>query len=618
MKFYNLQNGVTHLCAIFFILLLTIIGFSCKKSPLDNFKLIISPDVIKYSMLLDIKDAANNNIAPQNIQIGFSGKDAEHIYEISGSKLFKAVDGFLNIGLGPQRTPTTNDPAVFSITINADGYLPITQELNVTALQKKQVVKLQLINISNPPAGMQILQQNIALVNGAIQGQTFIRVSSTGTGKRVLSTQSASASPSVSTFDDGQTNIVFPDGTTFYYYTWVKTGTKTDIVKEPIYSQKNIPLNPGNGTAYYNRLIGYYDKQITYDVGEVKKVKFDGSEIKVLCQYVSGEDINYSAYSYEAYSPFQVSLLNGEQIPEDQILYKSAVEKKLSGLVFTGKLSDGALVMLSPDQDYNWYTSFVLKTTTINSLTGSAIKAGDLIETGIDKASGTTLRTSIIEVTTANGKRELRANTQTNDAGYYYRGIYLADYNYSFNTDYNGSTVADPENFSAYASVRVKSGSQQYPGAFRTFSPNSGIVNLNGKIRSFDPITITCNYGVSYWGQNYNEAVNGNSGNINVFEKTATHIKLEPLVTFEVTNECTSKNKIYRLEGYAVVNSKDGTSDGYANINNGIWRTNGLVQGKDYESVIYVKGQVIMYKNTINKQMFVEHRKNEADVCKLF
>lgn len=616
---FILKQRIGKLYPIFFLLIS--IGLSCKKSPTDNFKLIINSDVIKYSMLLDIKDAANKSIAPQNLKIGFSGKDADYIYEISGSKVFQAVDGFLNIGLGPQRTPTANDPAVFSVTISADGYLPITQELNITAAQKVQLVKLQLINISNPPAGMQILQQTIPLVSGAINGETFVKVSSNGIEKRVLSAKSYSSGSSQSavTFDDGQTNIVFPDGTTFYYYEWVKTGEVTNIVKEPIYSKINIPLSEGNGTAYYNRIVGYYDKQITSAVGELQKIKFNGSDFKVIPEYSTGQDINYSVYPSDSYSSFQLSLLNGEQVPEDQILYKSAVSKKLIGLKFIGKLADGTVVSLSPYQNYNWYTSFVLNPTTINPLTGHAIKAGDLIETGIDVASGVTLRTSIIEVTTANGNKELRANTQTTDAGYYSKAIYLADYNYSFDTNYDvGSAIADPENLNGFASVSVISGGKKLPGAFTSFAIKSGIIDLKGKIRSFDPITIIGNYGVSYWEKSYSESEVGNSGTFNVFANVFTKIKLEPLVTFEITNECTSKKKVYKLSGTAYASSTDGISNGIAYFNNGIWKTNGLVQGKEYEYVMYVRNEEIRGVNIINKQKYEEHRKNEANICSYF
>jgi len=577
MKLFNQRY------TIFSILLLVSIGLSCKKSPTDNFKLIIAPDVIKYSILLEIKDAANGNVIPKNMKIGFSGKDADHIYEISGVKKFKAVNGFLNIGLGPERTPTANDPAIFSVTVSADGYLPITQELSITAIQTAKVVKLKLINLLSPPAEMQILQQNISLVNGVVKGETFIKASASGTGiKRILSTKNQSINPSKQDYDEGKTNIVIPDGTTFYYNDWVITGSIVEYRKFPVKTDKVTLVMIGSKQQSTRQKNFAYLTSTTGD---------------------------------------QISILNGEKIPQNQLLMKSAVVSDfLSNGYYrfiaeiNGENKDVSIDGVNPI----WYKSFVIDPATINPTTGNLIKAGDLIETGIDWRTGITFRTQVIEVIHAGGGKELRANAQGEEAGYYYKATYQVDYKYNFNTAYNGIEVADPENIIAFTYIEINANGSiaTYPDEFNM---NSGIHSSSGKIISFYPITTRVGYSISYWGKKYEpDPITTNNATIDVFTNViGNHIKLEPLVTFDITNECTSKNRIYRVNGIAYIGG-GGAITGIANIKNGTWSSNGLIQGNSYAATLYTNGIGLSFSKTINQTLIEEHRKNEYDVCNLY
>jgi hypothetical protein len=580
----------------------------CKKSPTDNIKIIINPDIIKNSMVVEITDAADSATHPANVTVGFSGQDANYIYETGGTKTFNVKNGVLAIGLGPQRVLTAGSPARFNITVSAPGYLPFTQALSISSTQQSQVIKLKLINLSKPPAGLQIYQTDVPLLNGAVAAQTSFKVFSSAQ-PQINARRSQSTTAPFS--DDGQTSVILPEGTTFHYYTSEQTGTATSITISPQYEQDPISLNNGNGTAYYNRLVKYDTLQVNYPVYSLIEHEVSASDVTIVAYYSQGYDVPYSVYPYNDYTPFNVKLINGTSIPEDQLLYKSAVTKKLSGIEFTA-IQNGIKVEVSPDKQYNWYTSFVLNPAAINPQTGNPIQPGDSIEAGLDVTNHVTLHTVVQKVTLSDGSTQLRAQSQTPDVGYYYKATYSTDYNYTFNSA--APSVSDGNNISAYGYVSVTTGGSYIQAANFYVQPNSGILNCSGKVRSFTPIQIQAGMEIEYWGKYYfSSTVSGVSGSVGL-----PFFTLQPTVTFNVTFSCTTNSKQFNGAGYASITGDDGSS-GYAFMSDGIWSTNGMKQGHKYiASIISSTGLTGGWTNTLNTNNFVQNVVNPGNYCTSF
>jgi hypothetical protein len=149
--------NISNIKKAFFALVL--LAFACKK-PTENLKIVVNTDVIKYTALIHVTDAANPGVPPKNAAITIAGSDAGDIYEISGKKQLKLTDGIISIGPGPSAIPTANEPDSCIVKITAPGYIPVLRPVIFTADKKQQVINISMVKTgtkdtdtpgSNPP-----------------------------------------------------------------------------------------------------------------------------------------------------------------------------------------------------------------------------------------------------------------------------------------------------------------------------------------------------------------------------------------------------------------------------------------------------------------------------------
>ncbi len=137
---------------LLFVLLIAITA--CKK-PTDNLKVVVDTDIIKYTALIQVTDAANGISVPANATLTVSGANANDIYEISGKKQFKLTNGIITIGPDPDAAPTADKTASCNIQISAPGYNTTTKSVTFTADQKQQIINVALVKtgvvVTAPP-----------------------------------------------------------------------------------------------------------------------------------------------------------------------------------------------------------------------------------------------------------------------------------------------------------------------------------------------------------------------------------------------------------------------------------------------------------------------------------
>ncbi|WP_183566147.1 hypothetical protein [Mucilaginibacter sp. SP1R1] len=126
----------------FFVVLLLVTA--CKK-PTENLKIVVNTDIIKYTALIHVTDAAKPGVSPANATISITGNNADDIYEVSGKKQFKLTGGIIAIGPGPAATPTAADPESCIVQIKAPGYVTVSQPVTFNAGQQQQVVNISLV-----------------------------------------------------------------------------------------------------------------------------------------------------------------------------------------------------------------------------------------------------------------------------------------------------------------------------------------------------------------------------------------------------------------------------------------------------------------------------------------
>lgn len=127
----------------FAIAVIALFFFSCTK-PTNNIKVVVNANVIKYSAMINVTDAANSSVVPYGLTIKVSGQDAGEIYEISGKKNYAFAGGIISLGPSPALVPTESSPVKFTVTISAPGYTSISQNIQIGANETQQVISVSL------------------------------------------------------------------------------------------------------------------------------------------------------------------------------------------------------------------------------------------------------------------------------------------------------------------------------------------------------------------------------------------------------------------------------------------------------------------------------------------
>lgn len=131
---------------------LVLFSVACKK-PTDNIKVVVDTDIIKYTALIQVTDAANGVSVPTNATLTIGGNNANDIYEISGKKQFKLTNGIITIGPDPDGAPTADKSSSCSVQISAPGYNTITKTVIFTADKKQQLLSIALVKLGSPVTG---------------------------------------------------------------------------------------------------------------------------------------------------------------------------------------------------------------------------------------------------------------------------------------------------------------------------------------------------------------------------------------------------------------------------------------------------------------------------------
>ncbi|MGJ1305732.1 hypothetical protein [Sphingobacterium siyangense] len=146
-----------------FALALLALGGSCQ-SPLKDFNLVVSSNVIKDRATIKVLDAAGASIP--NVSIKLLAGDTEDVYNEQGYKSFPLVGDLVVFGLDPKRTPTTTAPVEFTIEISASGYYKQIVPLSITG-EQMGIQEIRLVKeLSNNGEGVTIVTQTAALVGG--------------------------------------------------------------------------------------------------------------------------------------------------------------------------------------------------------------------------------------------------------------------------------------------------------------------------------------------------------------------------------------------------------------------------------------------------------------------
>ncbi|HLS95737.1 MAG TPA: hypothetical protein VK017_09275 [Sphingobacterium sp.] len=173
---------------------------SCE-SPLKDFNLQISTEVIQHYATLKVVDANGQNIS--GVTVTLVSGDTQDIYNMSGYKDFKLTDNLITFGVDPKRTPTASQPIRFRVRFAAAGY--ITQEVPVAITDVSSGI--QTIVLARPtevPDGAEEVIENVDLnTDGSTAAVATIEVpSAVGGGDMTLTI------PAGTQFRDASGNVI--------------------------------------------------------------------------------------------------------------------------------------------------------------------------------------------------------------------------------------------------------------------------------------------------------------------------------------------------------------------------------------------------------------------------
>ena len=171
---------VTQTMKITFTLLLGALMFmGCKKNLADMTEgMMFSLDMnsfLQNQVQVQIVNANYQNSATiPTAKISITGKDAEKVYDINGAKTIVVEEQFANLAVSPGNPLQEGNPARFTIKAEAPGFLDYEKELIVNNVDSFMNFTIEMIEIANPPAGINIVTEQANLTGS----QPALRIAS--------------------------------------------------------------------------------------------------------------------------------------------------------------------------------------------------------------------------------------------------------------------------------------------------------------------------------------------------------------------------------------------------------------------------------------------------------
>ncbi len=120
-------------------LILLIVACKFPRNEIEDFQINLNGNLI--NTLVDIQFVTEDTLAVEKIAFSISGKNSDDIFDLEGKTNFNAEGGRISLILSPTAFPTPDNPWVFVIEAEKEGYLPIRE--SVFLFNNKQKVSLK-------------------------------------------------------------------------------------------------------------------------------------------------------------------------------------------------------------------------------------------------------------------------------------------------------------------------------------------------------------------------------------------------------------------------------------------------------------------------------------------
>jgi len=141
--------------------------FSGCKNPAKDVQIIVDTDIFKSPTLIQFTNAKAGVDGPKTFTVEVKGPGASLVRTITGGKVFKTAEGFLNLVLDRTANPSPASPVKFTVIANAAGYAPTYVDVVITSATDPTIYKVPMSEYANPAVGSGTIVATKPITNGA-------------------------------------------------------------------------------------------------------------------------------------------------------------------------------------------------------------------------------------------------------------------------------------------------------------------------------------------------------------------------------------------------------------------------------------------------------------------
>lgn len=212
---------------------LIIILFAGCKNPADDVQIVVDTDIFKSPTLIQFVNAKAGAEGPKSFNVEIVGPGANLVRTITGGKVFKTAEGYLNLVLDREANPSPTAPVKFTVIANTVGYAPTYLDVTITSATDPTIYKVPMVEYANPTAGSGVVVATRAITGGTSSADlSFTTATNAGMSQK--------------------SDIVIPNGTTFFDASGASVGgnqLEARVVYSGFAADGSFASLPGDGFA---------------------------------------------------------------------------------------------------------------------------------------------------------------------------------------------------------------------------------------------------------------------------------------------------------------------------------------------------------------------------------
>jgi predicted RNA-binding protein len=184
-------------------LILTSCDFQKVTELQDDFEIKVSAEPVFSKVNLKVFNAKDGSEITQNLELSFSGADADKIYTVNGTKDYKIDNGFITLGINRNTNVTADNPLRATAVVKANGFITKTQDINFDG-SDIQEVQISLLERENLPENIVLESVTKTLVDNKTTEEIVVEATSKTDGEQSVGV----TIPEGAQFEDEDGNLV--------------------------------------------------------------------------------------------------------------------------------------------------------------------------------------------------------------------------------------------------------------------------------------------------------------------------------------------------------------------------------------------------------------------------